>query len=196
MLNHFASSNRLEQHRLHWCTVTFHMCVRVCVCVCSKLLTFLSCVRVCVNYTSSNDWFLRRISPTPFILCVCVFEVFLLTLWCFRYCFCYGVTVTCLMSHISAEVCQLSYRLWSLTRRHVERSVPTLIYSRSDSSPTTGIFLYVAEATHNTQKTDIHAPGRIQTHNFIWRGAVVCPATGTGEVSHLPIENENQYFSP
>jgi len=89
------------------------------------------------------------------------------------------------------------------------------------SSPTIGIFLYVAQAvervlavafanelcwfeshyrrislcsrgnTHHSQKTDIHAPGRIRTHNLSRQGAVVRPATGTSEVSHLRIENEN-----
>jgi len=99
------------------------------------------------------------------------------------------------------------------------------------SSPTIGIFLYVAKAgervlavafgnklcwfephhwhislcslgrrtrassslwkTHHSQKKDIHAPGGIRTHNLSRRGAVDCLATGTGEVSHLHMENEN-----
>jgi hypothetical protein len=50
-------------------------------------------------------------------------------------------------------------------------------------------YVYVAEATHHTQKTDIHAPGGIRTHNLSRRGAVVRLATGTSEVSHLCIEN-------
>jgi len=45
--------------------------------------------------------------------------------------------------------------------------------------------------TQRSQKTDIRAPGGIQTHNLSGRGAVDRPATGTGEVSHLRIENEN-----
>jgi len=43
--------------------------------------------------------------------------------------------------------------------------------------------------TQHSQKTDIHAPGGIRTHSLSRQGAVVCPATGTGEVSHLCIEN-------
>jgi hypothetical protein len=43
----------------------------------------------------------------------------------------------------------------------------------------------------SSQKTDVHAPGGIRTHNLSRRGAVVRPVTGTGEVSHLRIENEN-----
>ena len=75
------------------------------------------------------------------------------------------------------------------------------------SSPTIGIFLYVAQGderveavsfrtTQHSQKMDIHAPGGIRTHNLSSRGAVDRLATGTGEVSHLCIENENLYFSP
>ena len=75
------------------------------------------------------------------------------------------------------------------------------------SSPTIGIFLYVAQAvecvlavafgtTQHSQKIDIHAPGGIRTHIFSRRGAVDRPATGTGEVSHLRIQNEKKYFSP
>jgi len=94
------------------------------------------------------------------------------------------------------------------------------------SSPTIGTFLYVAQAvegvlavafgnelcwfeshyrrislcsqgnTQHSQKTDIQAPGGIRTHILSSHGAVVCPATGTIEVSHLRIENENGYFSP
>jgi len=45
--------------------------------------------------------------------------------------------------------------------------------------------------TQHSQKTDIHAPGGIGTHNLSRRVAVVRPATGTGEVSHLCKENEN-----
>jgi len=45
--------------------------------------------------------------------------------------------------------------------------------------------------TQHSQKTGIHAPGGIRTHNRSRRGAVVRPATGTGEVSHLRIENKN-----
>ena len=70
------------------------------------------------------------------------------------------------------------------------------------SSPTIGIFLYVAQAvervlvvafgtTQQSQKTDIHAPGGIQTHSLSRQGAIDCPATGTGAVSQLHIENEN-----
>jgi len=45
--------------------------------------------------------------------------------------------------------------------------------------------------TQHSQKTAIHAPGGIQTHNRSRQGAVVRSAIGTGEVSHLRIENEN-----
>jgi len=85
------------------------------------------------------------------------------------------------------------------------------------SKPIIGIFLYVAQAvervlavafgnklcwfeshyrrislcsrgnTQHSQKTDIHAPGGIRTHNLSRQGAVVRPAAGTGEVSHLHI---------
>ena len=48
----------------------------------------------------------------------------------------------------------------------------------------------------HSQRKDFHAPGRIETHNLSRRGAVYRPSTGTGEVSHLLIENENSYFSP
>ena len=44
--------------------------------------------------------------------------------------------------------------------------------------------------THHSQRTDIHATGGIRTHNLSRRGAVDRPATGTGEISHLLIENE------
>ena len=44
--------------------------------------------------------------------------------------------------------------------------------------------------THHSQRTDIHATGGIRTHNLSRRGAVERPATGTGEISHLLIENE------
>jgi len=95
-------------------------------------MTFLLYVRVCVclQQTSNNDWFLRRISPTSFVLCVCVFKVFLLTIWRFRYCFCYGVTVTCLVFHIPAGG---PAELPTLVTRPPPcwKSVPTLIYSRS-----------------------------------------------------------------
>jgi len=45
--------------------------------------------------------------------------------------------------------------------------------------------------TQHSQKTDIHAASGIRTHNRSRRGVAVRPATGTGEVSHLRIENEN-----
>ena len=44
--------------------------------------------------------------------------------------------------------------------------------------------------TYHSQRTDIHATGGIRTHNLSRRGTVDCPATGTGEISHLLIENE------
>jgi len=50
--------------------------------------------------------------------------------------------------------------------------------------------------TYHSQRTDIHATSGIRTHNLSRRGAVDRPDTGTGEVSHLLIENENEYFSP
>jgi len=69
------------------------------------------------------------------------------------------------------------------------------------SSPTIGIFLYVTHTTersssslrntHHSQGTDTHAPGGIRAHNLSRRGAVDRPATWTGKVSHLRIENEN-----
>ena len=39
--------------------------------------------------------------------------------------------------------------------------------------------------THHSQRTDIHATGRIRTHNLSRQGDVDRPATGTGEISHL-----------
>ena len=48
--------------------------------------------------------------------------------------------------------------------------------------------------THHSQRTDIHATGGIRTHSLSRRGAVDRSATGTGKVSHLPIENENEYL--
>jgi len=45
--------------------------------------------------------------------------------------------------------------------------------------------------TQQSQKTDIHTPGGIRTHNLSRRGAVDRPATGTSKVSRLCIENEN-----
>jgi len=44
--------------------------------------------------------------------------------------------------------------------------------------------------THHSQRTDIHATGGIRTHNLRRRWAVDRPAIGTGEISHLLIENE------
>jgi len=42
-----------------------------------------------------------------------------------------SVRAKCLVSHIHSEVCRLSYPLWSLAGRHVERSVTALFSSRS-----------------------------------------------------------------
>jgi hypothetical protein len=42
-----------------------------------------------------------------------------------------SVRVQCHMSHMHSKVCHLSYRLWSLAGRHVERSVMVLFSSRS-----------------------------------------------------------------
>ena len=50
--------------------------------------------------------------------------------------------------------------------------------------------------TYYSQRTDIHATGGIRPHNLSRQVAIDHPATGTGEVSHLLIENENEYFSP
>ena len=44
--------------------------------------------------------------------------------------------------------------------------------------------------TYHSQRTDIRATGGIRTHNLSRRGAVDHPATATGEISHLLIENE------
>ena len=59
--------------------------------------------------------------------------------------------------------------------------------------------MYASSSPRNTQhsqKTGIHAPGGIWMHSLNRRGAVGRPATGTGKVWHLRIENENEYFSP
>jgi hypothetical protein len=45
--------------------------------------------------------------------------------------------------------------------------------------------------TQHSKKTGIHAPGGIRMHNLNRRGSVGRPATGTGKVSYLRIENEN-----
>ena len=44
--------------------------------------------------------------------------------------------------------------------------------------------------THHSQRTDIHATGGIRTHSLSRRRVVDRLATGTGEISHLLIENE------
>jgi len=44
--------------------------------------------------------------------------------------------------------------------------------------------------THHSQRTDNHPTGGIRTHHLSRRGAVERSATGTGEISHLLIENE------
>ena len=58
-------------------------------------------------------------------------------------------------------------------------------------SLTIGISL-CSRGNTNTHKSKVSMPpSGIRTHNLNRRGAVVCPATGTGEVSHLRIGNEN-----
>ena len=70
------------------------------------------------------------------------------------------------------------------------------------SNPIIGIFIYVAQAVervlavafriHNIHKRKhIAAPAGIRIYNLSRRWAVHLLATGTGEVSHLRIENEN-----
>jgi len=69
------------------------------------------------------------------------------------------------------------------------------------SSPTIGTFLYVAQAVervvaiifgpHTTHKGQTSMPSVGLEPSLSKRGAVDRPATGTGEVSHLLIENEN-----
>ena len=53
------------------------------------------------------------------------------------------------------------------------------------------ISLYSPGNTQHSQKTDIHAPSGIWTHNLSRQGAVVRPTTGASEILHLRIENEN-----
>ena len=53
------------------------------------------------------------------------------------------------------------------------------------------ICLWSRDNTQHSQKTDVHAPGGIRTHNLSRQGAVVRPATGTGKLLHLRIKNEN-----
>jgi len=48
--------------------------------------------------------------------------------------------------------------------------------------------------THHSQRTDIHATGGIGTHSLSRRRVVDRLATGTGEISHLLIENEKLLF--
>jgi len=93
--------------------------------------------------------------------------------------------------HIEGQLDGLHYQhiFQNVTVPSVWMLYPELIiHLKQDHSPIHDSSSSLRNA-HHSQRTDIHATGGI-------RGAVDRPATGTGEVSHLLIENENEYFSP